>query len=187
MRCSMNSLDIKTKLFLCVNGYKEEQNKEYVIGPIDKKMFYIFDNYSDFKNYFEDYLIDINEGLIDLSIIKKLNNGKIIASKVLCNHIITKLRIDNVYLNLTKEEIEDIHAKKKITPLEKVKEWEAYDICAPGDNVSSTKDRCHYFEYNCHDCLVEYASKKSEYDELDLKVINVFDDTSNKILKKVMK
>lgn len=63
---------------------------------------------------------------------------------------------------LTKEQIEDIHARGKITPKEKIREWEGLDLCVPGDAIESAAWRCHKFR-NCHDCLVDYANTKDEY------------------------
>lgn len=61
---------------------------------------------------------------------------------------------------LTQEQIDDIHSRGKITPEEKVKEWEGMDLCAPGDAIGSAAWRCKKFQ-NCHDCLVDYASKRA--------------------------
>lgn len=36
---------------------------------------------------------------------------------------------------LTKEQIDEIHSRGKITPEEMVKEWESLDLCAPGDGA----------------------------------------------------
>lgn len=63
---------------------------------------------------------------------------------------------------LTEEEIYDIHNKGKITPEEMVKEWEGFDLCAPGDAIGSASWRCRKFN-NCHDCLVDYANLHDEY------------------------
>lgn len=63
---------------------------------------------------------------------------------------------------LTKEQINDIHARGKITPKEKVKEWEKMGLCAPGDAIGSAAWRCKKF-HNCHDCLVDYANQHDEY------------------------
>lgn len=57
---------------------------------------------------------------------------------------------------LTKEQIEAIHAKGKITPAEKVKEWENKGLCAPGDARG-----CEKFK-TCHDCLVDYINGLGE-------------------------
>lgn len=63
---------------------------------------------------------------------------------------------------LSQEQIDDIHARGKITPAEKVKEWEGMDLCAPGDAIGSAAWRCEKF-HNCHDCLVDYANEHDEY------------------------
>lgn len=79
-----------------------------------------------------------------------------------------------VLKTLTKEQIEDIHSRGKITPEEKVKEWESLDLCAPGDAIGSAGWRCKKFRYNCHDCLVDYAKQQDEYESFykDLKLRN---------------
>ena len=69
------------------------------------------------------------------------------------------------FKELTQEQIDDIHARGKITPEEKVKEWEGMDLCAPGDAIGSAAWRCRKFK-NCHDCLVDYANQNEEYTSL---------------------
>ena len=66
------------------------------------------------------------------------------------------------FKELTKEQIDDIHTRGKITPQEQVKEWEGMDLCAPGDAIGSAAWRCRKFK-NCHDCLVDYANQHEEY------------------------
>ncbi len=63
---------------------------------------------------------------------------------------------------LTEEQIADIHARGKITPAEKLKEWEGAGLCAPGDAIGGAAWRCHKFR-NCHECLVDYANTQDEY------------------------
>ena len=63
---------------------------------------------------------------------------------------------------LTQEQIDAIHSRGKITPEEKVKEWEGLGLCAPGDAIGSAAWRCRKFK-NCHDCLVDYANEYDEY------------------------
>ena len=63
---------------------------------------------------------------------------------------------------LTQEQIDAIHSRGKITPEEKVKEWEGLGLCAPGDAIGSAAWRCRKFK-NCHDCLVDYANQHKEY------------------------
>jgi hypothetical protein len=79
------------------------------------------------------------------------------------------------FKELTKEQIKDIHSRGKITPQEKVKEWEGMDLCTPGDAIGSAAWRCRKF-HNCHDCLVDYANEYDEYvSSFDtLKVINPY-------------
>ena len=84
----------------------------------------------------------------------------------ICIEKIEKNNIEDDYVKpcfkeLTQEQIDDIHAIGKITPAEKVKEWEDMDLCAPGDAIGSAAWRCRKFK-NCHDCLVDYA-KLDEY------------------------
>lgn len=66
------------------------------------------------------------------------------------------------FKKLSKEQIEDIHSRGKITPKEKVEEWESMDLCAPGSTVNSPSWRCKKFR-NCHDCLVDHANRFDEY------------------------
>lgn len=79
---------------------------------------------------------------------------------------IKKIDTDNyvkpMFKKLTQEQIDDIHARGKITPAEMVKEWEGMDLCAPGDAIGSAAWRCEKF-HNCHDCLVDYANEHDEY------------------------
>ena len=74
---------------------------------------------------------------------------------------------------LTQEQIDEIHEKGKLTQAEKVKEWESYGLCAPGDNIGSAAWRCRKFK-NCHDCLVDYANGCEEHSSIldDLKIVN---------------
>ena len=89
-------------------------------------------------------------------------------------------------LNLTHEQIEDIHSRDKLTPIEKVKEWESFGICTPGGTTDSGEDRCRYF-VNCHECLLEYASHNTEYDKFEFKNFFPFDNKEIPVLKKTRK
>lgn len=92
---------------------------------------------------------------------------------------------------LTKEQIDEIHSRGNITPLEKVKEWEAIGLCAPGDAIGGAANRCGEFKHNCHNCLVDYANYKSEYHSTfdNLKIVHpatsIYAETSGPVLKKV--
>lgn len=63
---------------------------------------------------------------------------------------------------LTQEEINDIHSRGKITPAEKVMEWERMNACVSADEMWTSAWRCKKFK-SCHDCLVDYASETDEY------------------------
>lgn len=75
--------------------------------------------------------------------------------------------------SLSKEEIDDIHRRGKITSAEKVKEYEDMGLCAPGDAIGSAAWRCDKFG-NCHDCLVDYVSGNIEYDSFE-SILKSFD------------
>lgn len=64
---------------------------------------------------------------------------------------------------LKQTQIDNIHLRGKITPQEKVKEWEDIGLCAPGDAIDSAAWRCKKFHNRCHDCLVDYANEHEEY------------------------
>lgn len=49
------------------------------------------------------------------------------------------------------------------------------------------KNRCEYFNQNCHDCLMESASHKLEYDNIDFKLVNSITDEQGPVLNKVKK
>lgn len=183
----MKNLDLKTRLYLYITGVVIEKEKKYTIREVNKNAAYIFNNYDEFKDYFREYMVDIKEDLIDLAIYTKSKNGSIVALKSLCDYIITKSKIKNINLDLTQEEIDDIHARGKLTPLEKVEEWESFDLCAPGDAIGSVKDRCYYFENNCHECLLEYASHKTQYDKIEFKVIHPSINEIGPVLEKTRK
>ena len=183
----MKTLDLKTRLYLYITGVVVEKEKKYTIRAVNRNVVYIFNNYDEFKNYFKEYMIDVKEDLIDMAIYAKSKNGGVVALKGLCDHIITKSKIKNNNLDLTQEEIDGIHSRGKITPLEKAEEWESFDLCAPGDAIGSAKDRCHYFKYNCHECLLEYASRKKEYDKIDFKVIHPYNNEKGVVLEKTRK
>ena len=160
----MGKLDLKPNLFLFVTGVTIEKEKKYTIKRIENNVVYIFDSYDEFKNYFSKYVKEVKEDVINQAIYTKSKKGAVVALKGLCDHIITKTRLQYDIKELSQEEINDIHQRGKITQLEKVKEWESYDLCAPGDAIGSAAGRCAYFNYNCHECLLEYASHKIEHD-----------------------
>lgn len=64
---------------------------------------------------------------------------------------------------LTEEQIAEIHARGKITPAEKLREWEGMGLCAPGDAIGGAAWRCDKYKRKCHDCLVDYVNEHDEY------------------------
>lgn len=137
---------------------------------------YVFRNYEEYKNYFLMYLDSVEDEVIDLAIYTRGSKGQVIALKGLCEQIIikkSKIKNNNIKINsITQEQIDEIHARGHITAVEKVKEWEAMDLCAPGDAIGSAANRCHEFNHNCHECLVDYASVQDEYEPIEFKVTN---------------
>ena len=81
--------------------------------------------------------------------------------------------------HLSEEQIREIHSRGMITAEEKVRDWESFDLCAPGDAIGSAKNRCKKFKHHCHECLIDYASEKDEYHPLELSVCNIYDDKQN--------
>lgn len=80
---------------------------------------------------------------------------------------------------LSEEQIREIHSHGMITPEEQVREWESFDLCAPGDAIGSAANRCKKFKNNCHECLIDYASGKDEYHPLELSICHPYDDKQN--------
>lgn len=78
--------------------------------------------------------------------------------------------------HLSEEQIREIHSRGMITAEEKVREWESFDLCAPGDAIGSAKNRCKKFHHNCHECLVDYASGSDEHHPIELSICNLYND-----------
>lgn len=161
--------DMQAKFFIWLLHLKEEKNKQYSFMPCDKNIIYKFNNYNEFKNYFiQNGFDNISDDLLELCRMITTKKGTIIALKGLCDYTIKKHKINK---ELTQKEIDDIHSRGKITPSEKVEEWERLELCAPGDAIGSASNRCCAFD-NCHDCLKEYVSSRSEYDKIEFKSNN---------------
>lgn len=97
--------------------------------------------------------------VLDRKTTKKLEEQKVEKEK----RLVESGYVRPTFKRLTQEQIDDIHVRGKITPAEKVKEWEGMDLCAPGDAIGSAAWRCRKFHHNCHDCLVDYANEHDEY------------------------
>lgn len=161
--------DFEAKLIMLFSSYIEEENKIYSEEKCAKDIVYIFKDDNEFIEYFiENGIADISRELLELCKKKTTKKGTIIASKYLCDHIIERYKLKK---ELTQSEIDDIHSRGKITPREMLKEWESIDCCAPGDAMGSAKDRCKAFS-NCHECLLDFAYSKKEYNKLKLEPVN---------------
>ena len=162
----MKRIDIEAILYLHHLKLIRVENKEYSADECNKNIVYLFENCEELKAYFEENGIsDINTYLLDLCILKKTKKGTIISPKVICDYTISRYKSGK---ELTQSQVDEIHKRGKITAFEKVKEWEEFGLCVPGDAIGSVASRCHAFS-SCHNCLTDYASKQKEYDKLELK------------------
>ena len=188
-------LDFKTWLYLYLTHVvrvehppvlKVDSKKTMYVKDSKENEVYVFDNYEDYKNYYLMYLDSIEDEVIDLAIYTKGSKGQIIALKGLCEHIIVKKKMNDFYNSITQEQIDEIHSKGKITPLEAVELWESFDLCIEGSKSVFSKSRCNYFGYNCHDCLMESASHKLEHEQIKLEIVNSIEDEvkKNKVMRK---
>lgn len=189
-------LDFKTWLYLYITkAVKVEHTvveevktkRRMYVKDSKKNEVYIFKDYDEYKKFFLMYLDDIENDVIDLAIYTKGSKGQIVALKGLCEYIIVKKKVNDFYNSITQEQIDEIHSKGKLTPLEAVQLWEYYDLCVEGNKGILSKNRCEYFNLNCHDCLMETASHKLEHDNIDFKLVNSITDEQGPVLNKVKK
>ena len=75
---------------------------------------------------------------------------------------------------LSKEKIDDIHSKGKITPLEKYNELVSMEYC-PGSEIEGWD--CNKYD-NCRDCKVSYVNEKEEWDSIFFKLDDEFKKSS---------
>ena len=174
-------LDFKTWLYLFLTKtvkvehipvVKERNKLTMNVKDSRPNEIYMFKNYEEYRNFFLMYLNDIDNDLIDLAIYAKGSKGQIVALKSLCEHIIVKRKVKEFYNSITQEQINNIHSKGKLSPLEAVKQWEVFDLCIEGSKTIFLKNRCEYFDYNCHECLMETASHKLEHDIINFSLNN---------------
>ncbi len=191
----LSKLDFKTWLYLYITKIlrvehipvvEVEKKRQMYVKDSQKNEAYVFKDYDEYKRFFLMYLDNIEDDVIDLAIYTRGSKGQIVALKGLCEHIIVKKQVNNFYNSITQEQIDEIHAKGKLTPLEIVQLWESYDLCVEGNKTVLSKNRCKYFNQNCHECLMETASHKLEHDNIDFKV-NLTTDEQNPVLKKTRK
>lgn len=162
--------DFETVLAIAFSPFIEEENKRYSEEKCEKNIVYLFKDKIEFEEYFiKNGVNDVSKELLELCKKKTTKKGIIIASKYLCDHIIRRYKMKK---ELTQSEINDLHSRGKITPREKVEEWEGFDYCAPGDAMGSAQKRCKSFP-NCHECLLDFAYSRREYDNLNLAPINL--------------
>ena len=160
----------------------EEKKQMYVENSKGNEV-YIFKDYDEYRRFFLMYLDNIEDSVIDLAIYTRGSKGQIVALKGLCEHIIVKKKVNDFYNSITQEQIDEIHSKGKLTPLEAVQLWESYDLCIEGNKTLFSKNRCTYFNQNCHECLMETASHKLEHDNIDFKVVNSGLDEQKYLIK----
>lgn len=191
----LSKLDFKTWLYLYITKIlrvehipvvEVEKKRQMYVKDSQKNEAYVFKDYDEYKRFFLMYLDNIEDDVIDLAIYTRGSKGQIVVLKGLCEHIILKKQVNNFYNSITQEQIDEIHAKGKLTPLEIVQLWESYDLCVEGNKTVLSKNRCKYFNQNCHECLMETASHKLEHDNIDFKV-NLTTDEQNPVLKKTRK
>lgn len=123
----MTKLDLKTKLFLYLtkaNIVSLNLEQKIDIPNVRKNEVYVFDNYEEYVKYYQKYLKNIDKNLIKKAIYTTGKQGQIIAFKGLCERIIIKQRTQEFYDALTQTKIDEIHKKGKLTPYDKVEEYE---------------------------------------------------------------
>lgn len=187
-------LDFKTWLYLYITHavrvdhplvVEVEDKRTMFVKDSKKNEVFVFNNYEEYRNYYLMYLDSIEDEVIDLAIYTRGNKGQIVALKGLCEHIIVKKKMNEFYSSITQEQIDEVHSKGKLTPLEAVQMWESFDLCVEGSKSILSKSRCQYFEQNCHECLMESASHKLEYDPIELSLSNSIIDEQAPVKKLV--
>lgn len=83
----------KEKLFISM-GLIEVKEKIYTKDEIPSNLVYTFKNENEFNNYFLRNGLDKDKiGITSSALITILNDGTIVAFKVLCDYIITSVRV----------------------------------------------------------------------------------------------
>ncbi len=180
--CSNNvRLDFKTWLFLYLTKTVKTEHIPVIKVKNKKTMdvkysrpneIYIFKNYEEYRNFFLMYLNEVADHIINLAIYTRGSKGQIVALKGLCEYIIVRKKVQSFYNSITQEQINKIHSKGKLSPLEAVQLWETLDLCVEGSKANLPKKRCKYFDYNCHECLREAASHQLEYEKTNFLLDN---------------
>lgn len=88
----MKNIDIEARLFILLLHLKEEKLKIYTGADCEENSVYIFDNYSEFKLYFLNSGINIDDTILEICKMKETKKGTIIALKKLCDYAIQKYK-----------------------------------------------------------------------------------------------
>lgn len=88
----MKNIDIEAKLFILLLHLKEEKLKIYTGTNCEENIVYIFDNYSEFKLYFLNSGINIDDTILEICKMKETKKGTIIALKKICDYAIQKYK-----------------------------------------------------------------------------------------------
>ena len=188
----MNNLSINANISLLLNGYKvvpvPVKTTRIEVPYKNSNEVYVFKNQKEYEDYFRRYIKNLDKQMLETATYFIDKKGQVVAIRDLCDRIIIRERVKEFYDSYTEDKITKIHAKGKITPLEKVEEYEGFDLCAPGDHASSASNRCQFFKpysNKCHECLLEYASHNEEYDKMDFKLVNLpYHENENQKIKK---
>ena len=191
-----DKLDLKTLLYLYITKVviidhapveKINEKRTMYFKNWQENEAYIFKNFDEYKKFFLMYLDDVDDDLIKLAIYTKGSKGQIVAFKGLCERIIVKKKVNDFYNSITQEQIDAIHSKGKLTPLEAVQLWESLDLCIEGNKMVFSKNRCKYFDYNCHDCLMETASHQLEHEPVNFELDNSINNKTKQEYVKTLK
>ena len=92
-------IDIEAILFIYILHLKEGKNKKYSSEECEKNIVYLFNDYDEFKSYFElNGFPDIRGSLLDICTMKVTKKGTIIALKALCDYTIKKYHLNQSIL-----------------------------------------------------------------------------------------
>ena len=99
----MKKLDMKTLLFLYITKVKIVETPKVIDNDKSGMNFdyspnvYIFEDYEEYKHFFEMYMDRVDESLIEMAIYTRGSKGQIVALKGLCNQIIRNNEVNGFY------------------------------------------------------------------------------------------
>jgi len=88
-----NTKDLEARLYMYFLRLKEDANKEYSKNECEYNIVYVFNNYDEYYNYFNNNgypEVDVNLDILRMCKLKKTKKGSIIAMKALCDYAITR-------------------------------------------------------------------------------------------------